>query len=62
MSRPRKTHDEYRVHVNYGDGFEEVHATLTRREARDAAADYRKNAPAYPVKCTGPHRVKGPAP
>ena len=58
MNRPRKTSDEFRLFVNYGQGWEEVHATTTRASIRESAKEYRANAPQYPVKWTGPHRVK----
>ena len=58
MAYTRKTADEWRVMVNYGDGFEEVHTATSRTEAKQIAADYRANSPQYPVKWTGPHRVK----
>ncbi len=58
MPRIRKTRDEYRLHVNYGEGWEEVHATTTRADIRKSAKEYRENAPQYPVKWTGPHRVR----
>lgn len=50
MTYTRKTADEWQVHINYGDGFEEVHAANTRKEARDVLTDYRKNSPQFPAK------------
>lgn len=57
MARARTTEDEYRVMANYGQGWEEVHATKTRREARTTQQEYRVNCPGLDIKVTGPHRV-----
>jgi hypothetical protein len=45
----RKTVDEYRIMVNYGQGWEHVHTEDTPKAAREQAGLYRENC-AYPVK------------
>lgn len=58
MPRKRKTRDEYRLLVNYGQGWEHEVSESTFREIRARLREYRENAPEYPVKYTGPHRVR----
>lgn len=58
MSYKRKTEDEYRLFVNYGQGLEEVTAEKTRTEIHARRREYRINCPEYACKVTGPHRVK----
>lgn len=58
MTRKRKTRDEYRLFVDYGQGWEHEVSEDTYREIRARWREYRENAPQYPVKYTGPHRVK----
>jgi hypothetical protein len=50
MAYKRKTRDEYQIHVNYGQGFEEVTAEGTRKEAKERLKDYRENEPMYASK------------
>lgn len=57
MTYQRKTRDEYRLFVNYGQGWEYEVNEETRVEIRKRAKEYRENC-SYPVKWTGPHRVK----
>lgn len=45
MSYKRKTQDEYQVWGNYGQGFEELTAESTRREANARIREYRENQP-----------------
>lgn len=56
MAYTRTTADEYRLHVDYGEGWEEVHAESTRAAIREQVTAYRANCK-YPVKWSGPHRV-----
>jgi hypothetical protein len=55
--RQRKTADEWRFWVNYGQGWEHETTELTFREAREQSRTYATNCPEYPRKITGPHRV-----
>lgn len=57
MAYQRKTEDEYRLHVDYGQGWEHEVTEPTRAEIMARRREYRENAPQYPVKWTGPHRV-----
>lgn len=52
MAYQRKTADEWQVQVDYGhgDGFEAVAYCGKRKEALQAARDYRVNDPLYPVR------------
>ncbi len=45
----RKTRDEFQIHQNFGDGWEEVSCYETRKEAKQEMKEYRENQP-YPVK------------
>jgi len=45
MSYQRKTSDEYQIHGDYGQGFEEVTAATTRKEAKQLIKEYRENEP-----------------
>jgi hypothetical protein len=58
MAYQRKTTDEYRLFVNYGQGWEYEIAESTRREIKARAAEYAINCPQYACKWTGPHRVR----
>jgi hypothetical protein len=55
--RQRKTADEWRLHVDYGHGWEEVHAEATKKAIKITRDEYRENAPQFRRKITGPHRV-----
>lgn len=58
MAYVRKTSDEYRLWINYGQGWEyEVNET-SRKEIRERRKEYRENCPEYATKVTGPHRIK----
>ena len=52
MNYQRKTRDLYVVQQNfgYGDGWEDVSAADTRKEARDDLRAYRENQPEYPAR------------
>jgi len=50
MAYTRKTVDEYQVHGNYGQGWEEVCSETTRKDARQRLREYRENEPQYPHK------------
>lgn len=50
MAYVRKTFTEWQVHVDYGQGPEEVTAEPTRRAALQRMREYRENMPEYP--CT----------
>jgi hypothetical protein len=56
-ARQRTTRDEWRLWVNYGQGWEHECSEDSWRAAREQAKTYRANV-AYPVKLTGPHRVR----
>lgn len=43
MAYVRKTEDEFQIHVDYGQGFEEVTAEVTRKAARATMRDYISN-------------------
>jgi hypothetical protein len=58
MTRTRKTRDEYRLHVNYGQGWEHEISEDKFREALARKREYQENCPEYPTKITGPHRVR----
>lgn len=58
MPYVRKTTDEYRLHVNYGQGWEYEVNESTRKAIRERRKEYAENCPEYPTKITGPHRVK----
>ncbi len=58
MAYVRKTTDEYRLHVNYGHGWEHEVTEATRREARERLKEYNENCPQYAARVTGPHRVR----
>lgn len=58
MSYTRKTRDEWRLHIHYGQGWEHETSEDTYRDARAQAKTYRENCPEYPTKITGPHRVR----
>ena len=57
MVYQRKTVDEYHIHVNYGSGWEHETTESTWKEAAAQRQIYQENQK-YPVKITGPHRVK----
>ena len=50
MAYKRKTVDEFQVHADYGQGWEEVTAEVTRKAANDNLREYRTNAPEYRYK------------
>lgn len=58
MAYTRKTRDEWRLWLNYGQGWEHETSEDSRREATAQARRYAENCPEYPRKITGPHRVK----
>lgn len=58
MARARKTCDEFRLWLNYGQGWELEVTEDTKTEIRARYREYRENCPEYPAKWTGPHRVK----
>jgi len=58
MPYQRTTRDEWRLHVNYGQGWEHEVSEESWRAMREQLRCYRENCPEYPVKATGPHRVK----
>lgn len=43
MSYKRKTRDEFQIHGDYGQGFEEVTCYDTWREAKQGVREYREN-------------------
>lgn len=57
MSYKRKTRDEYRLWLDYGQGWELETVEDTGTEIRARCREYRENCPQYPRKITGPHRV-----
>lgn len=57
MTYERKTRDEYRLFVNYGQGWEHEISEDTSKGIRERAKEYRENCPEYPVKWSA-HRVK----
>jgi len=58
MGYKRTTRDEYRLFVNYGQGWEYEVNEPTWKEMKAQIRCYRENCPQYSVKYTGPHRVK----
>lgn len=54
----RKTRDEWRLHINYGLGWEYEVSEDSGTEIRKRRREYRENCPEYPRRITGPHRVK----
>lgn len=53
----RKTTDEYRIWVKYGQGWEHDTTELTLKLVLEQMKCYRADCK-FPVKWTGPHRVK----
>lgn len=49
MPRQRKTRDEYRLSINYGQGWEHEVTEYNRDDIRARAKEYRENCPQYPV-------------
>jgi hypothetical protein len=49
MAYIRKTEDEYQIHVDYGQGFEEVTCESSWKKARETKKAYVENE-GYPVK------------
>lgn len=41
----RKTRDEFQIWGDYGQGFEELTAESTRKEANERLKEYRENQP-----------------
>lgn len=54
----RKTSDEYRLWINYGQGWELETTEENSKEIRARYREYPDNCPEYPAKWTGPHRVQ----
>lgn len=50
MAYKRKTCDEFQIHGDYGEGFEELHAEDSRKEALKILRQYRENQPGIPFK------------
>jgi len=50
MAYKRKTQDEFRLFVNYGQGWEHETTESTHKEIRERVREYRENCPEYPVK------------
>lgn len=50
MAYVRKTEDEFQIHQETPEGWEEVCAEKTMRAARQTVRDYRENQPEFPVK------------
>lgn len=50
MNYKRKTQDEYQIHADYGQGFEEVTAENTRKAAKEQLKCYRENEPGIVFK------------
>ncbi len=50
MSYQRRTTDEYQIHGNYGQGYEEVTAEDSYRAAREHLKCYRENEPGVSFK------------
>lgn len=50
MPYVRKTIDVFEVHVDYGQGYEEVHSEFSYYDALATLKDYRQNTPEYPAK------------
>jgi hypothetical protein len=50
MSYQRKTEDEYQIHGNYGQGFEEVTCETSWKAAKDTIKEYRENEPGVEFK------------
>lgn len=50
MAYQRKTVDEFQVQQWTAQGWEEVTAEDSRRDAREQARCYRENQPEYPVR------------
>ena len=46
--KERKTREEFQIQGNYGQGWEEVTAEDTRKEAQARLKEYRENQPEYP--------------
>jgi len=45
MTYKRKTQDEFQIWGDYGQGFEELIAESTRKEAKARLKEYRENQP-----------------
>lgn len=43
MAYKRKTEDEFQIHIDYGEGFVEVTAEVTRKAALATKRDYDQN-------------------
>lgn len=46
----RKTEDEFQIHGDYGQGFEEVTCEVTWGQAKDTIKTYRENEPGIKFK------------
>lgn len=58
MAYRRKTEDEWRFWVNYGQEWEHETSEKSRAAALAQQRCYRENCPERETKITGPHRVK----
>lgn len=58
MTYQRKTRDEWRLWIDYGQGWEHETTEDTGTLIRTRCREYRENCQEYPRKITGPHRVK----
>ena len=56
MAYIRKTVDEYRLYVDYGDGWEHETTEESRKEIRARMKEYGVNCPQYATKWSR-HRV-----
>ena len=50
MAYQRKTHDEWEIHSNYGNGFEYTVTGENRLDAKRLLHEYRINQPQYEHK------------
>ena len=50
MTYVRKTEDEYQIHVNYGNGYEEVTCETSWKAARKTKRLYIENEKTFPCK------------
>lgn len=57
MTYERKTRDEYRLFVNYGQGWEHEISEDSLKDIRERAKEYNENCPEYPIRWST-HRVK----
>ena len=50
MAYVRTTEDEFQIHGNYGQGYEELTCETTWKEAKQCIKDYRENEPGVQFK------------